>query len=694
MRRIAASLPLLIRAVPIGALISAGTFYPRTADATSGLRTLRTEMVSDEISGAHARAVEDQLVIRLSPATSREGAAKLAFSLGLTAGKALTFDDDLLLVEIKDRQRLRQQLSRAGFHWNPKLSHVENAVRGLRANRWVARAEPNAVFSASAKPIVVDDPHYSEQFALDKYRMGKAWNQTMGEAHVRVAILDTGMAYQSAEQDGRQFWEAVDFATTTVVAPWDFVNDDADALDDNGHGSHVAGTIAAATDNGEGVAGMAPGVAIMPVKILDSNGDGCLADLLSGLDWAVEHGARVINMSFSFPPGFYPGQILEEKLTEVRNAGCVIVASSGNDGLPAVSFPAAYNPVIAVGSAKSKKRRASYSNYGPGLDVVAYGGTDDEPILSVGLDPNTLEPGYWWSVGTSAAAPFVSSLAALLFSQGAESPLEVESVILGSTANPGGGEDYNDEVGFGMIKPKVALQKAFVLETELRSMGQIADYDDVPRIFPNELFGAIADLEAGLLLLLEDETGLYAFVDHGCDSREFADEALYDDTFESICDIAQYVIEGYNLTEILGSDGGLFGFLSNNGGLLAFLSNNGSLFATLSNNGGLLGLLSNNGGLLAVLNGNGDSLGFLDSNGGMLAVFANNGSLLSTLNSNGPLLAEMRSNGGLLGLMSSNGGLMSSFSQNGHLNGILEVDGSGFSSLDGAGATQWFAFPE
>jgi serine protease len=258
-----------------------------------------------------------------------------------------------------------------------------------------------------------------------------AWQHLTAAGHpgaegVTVAVLDTGIAYRS---DGPRFRKSPDFTSGQFVKGYDFVGHDRLPLDQNGHGTHVAGTIAEKTDNGIGLTGLAYRAKLMPVRVLDAHGRGDAADIAHGIRFAVAHGAQVINMSFNF--GCHKRvPTVDEALREAYARGVVTVASAGNLGSEScVSEPATGPRVIAVGGTTEGGCLGYYSLAGTAIDVLAPGGGNPvpgcpsisaRPIYQVTLRPgSTTEfaiPGNY--VGTSMAAAHVSGLAAMVLASG------------------------------------------------------------------------------------------------------------------------------------------------------------------------------------------------------------------------------------------------------------------------------------
>ncbi|MFQ5593351.1 MAG: S8 family serine peptidase [Anaerolineae bacterium] len=235
-----------------------------------------------------------------------------------------------------------------------------------------------------------NDPRFPDMWNLAKIRAEAGWDITTGRSDVIIAVIDTGADASHPDLQGK------------LVPAYDFVNNDSDPADDQGHGTHVAGTAAAVTNNGIGIAGVSWGAKVMPVKALSANGSGAHSWIANGIVWATDHGADVINMSLGGP---YTSATMSRAVDYAWSNGVVIVAAAGNGRTSNPTYPAAYDDVIGVSATTQNDERAEFSNYGSYISVASPG---------VSILSSTRGGGYQAWSGTSMASPHVAGLAALI----------------------------------------------------------------------------------------------------------------------------------------------------------------------------------------------------------------------------------------------------------------------------------------
>jgi thermitase len=271
----------------------------------------------------------------------------------------------------------------------PDTLSVENAVKYYQSVPGVEFAEPNGIVHATFTP---NDPSFlGQQYGPQIIQCQPAWDVNQGSSSVIIAIVDTGINLSHVDLSGK------------IVAGWDFVNNDADASDDNGHGTHCAGISAAKTNNAVGIAGVGFNCWLMPVKVLNSGGSGTWANVAAGIDFAKNNGAHVISMSLG---GTGTSATVQTAVDGAWNANKLVVAAAGNSNTTTQFYPAAYPNCIAVASTTSTDQRSSFSNYGASWVDVAAPGSD---IYS------TYGSGYSNLSGTSMACPHVAGLGGLLW---------------------------------------------------------------------------------------------------------------------------------------------------------------------------------------------------------------------------------------------------------------------------------------
>jgi hypothetical protein len=238
-----------------------------------------------------------------------------------------------------------------------------------------------------------NDPYHGPNWGMQTSNVDAVWASETGESSVVIAVIDTGVT-EVTDLQGR------------LTAGYDFVNDDADPVDDEGHGTQSAMVAAAAGNNNHGAAGACWGCRIMPVKVLGADGSGSYGDVAAGIVWAADNGADIINLSLGGPS---PSATLTAAVNYARDHGVLVIAAAGNDGVDQVSYPGATPGVLGVAANNSSGYRYSWSNFS----------TADADIAAPGclIAQNPLDNGWYWFCGTSAASPLVAGAAGLLLSQ-------------------------------------------------------------------------------------------------------------------------------------------------------------------------------------------------------------------------------------------------------------------------------------
>ncbi len=294
----------------------------------------------------------------------------------------------------------------------PPWGNRDAALSQLKSSKDVAYAEADAALHA-AGALVPNDPLYSQQWGMNYIDAPSAWGVTTGNSSIIIAVLDTGIDTRNADFAGR-LWTNPSPGTGSYrgdVHGWNFVSNNANVQDNNGHGSHVSGILGATGNNGVGVAGINWQARIMPLKVLDGQGNGTTDQAVSAVYYAVQHGAKVINASWG---GDIFSQSMLDALNYADRAGVVFVTAAGNDGTSNdmfTTYPASFRTPneLVVAAIDASGNLADYSNFGTGSVDIAAPGTN---ILSTVLNNQ-----YQQYTGTSMSTPFVSGTAALVAGQ-------------------------------------------------------------------------------------------------------------------------------------------------------------------------------------------------------------------------------------------------------------------------------------
>lgn len=361
---------------------------------------------------------------------------------------------------------------------------VQSLLSALRADPNVEYAEPDAVRSISYTP---NDPYFSSSgswgqaypdlWGLQAINVSHAWDTTFGNGVV-VAVVDTGLDYNHPDISANVWTNPGEIPGNGIdddhngyvddVHGWNFVANTNNPLDDNGHGTHVSGTIAAVGNNGIGVIGIAWQAKVMPVKALDGNGSGYDSVLAEAIDYAANNGADVISNSWG---GYGSSQTISEAVSYAYNLGAVVVAAAGNSGEDALNYtPANIEQVITVAATTPTGTLATFSNYGPKIDVGAPG-VDILSLEAEGVSFGTsVGNGYTRANGTSMAAPHVSGAAALILAQHPTYSNEQVRQVLRSSATDMGSSGYDLSFGYGGLNASAAMSIPNPLEAKIQAI--------------------------------------------------------------------------------------------------------------------------------------------------------------------------------------------------------------------------------
>jgi thermitase len=336
-------------------------------------------------------------------------------------------------------------------------------IATYQADSRVEYAEPDYIAQPAYEP---NDPYYGDgtQWGLQKIQAPLAWDLSTGDPNVVIAVIDSGVDPNHPDLAGE------------LVTGHNFLDGSSDTIDDYGHGTHVAGITAAATDNGVGVAGVAFDSKIMPLKVYNKYTSALYSRIANAMTYAADNGAKVINVSLG---NYSSSSYLQSAVTYAWNAGCVLVGSAGNNGSSAPFYPAAYENVIAVSATDQNDAKASFSNYGSYISVAAPGVS----IYSTYWNDGST---YVHMSGTSMAAPHVAGLAALLFSQDGSRSNDTVRSLIESSADDLGDTGWDQYYGYGRINAYRALGTVSAVIDPVAGGSLSADNDDLTLDFPPE----------------------------------------------------------------------------------------------------------------------------------------------------------------------------------------------------------------
>ena len=305
---------------------------------------------------------------------------------------------------------------------------TESVLAGLRQDPDIEFAERDYIAHACA---TVNDPYVvsGSEWHLAKIQALQAWDITVGASNVVIAVLDSGINAGHPDLAGR------------ILPGYDFVNNDGDSADDFGHGTAVAGTVIAGGNNGIGVAGVAFGCTVLPVKVMDASGTASHSTIAQGIEYAVQQGARIINLSLG---GDWPSSTLQNAVNDAWSNNVVVVAAAGNNGSTLPQYPGACDHVLAVAASEPDDARSWFSSYGPYVTLYAPG----DNIWTTQRD--LTNPYGAWS-GTSFSSPVVAGVAALVLSLNPSLSNTQIVDVLKQTADDLGPAGYDSMFAYGRV---------------------------------------------------------------------------------------------------------------------------------------------------------------------------------------------------------------------------------------------------
>jgi len=406
--------------------------------------------LSDEVTKPHA---EQEKTSQSSSQTSRNSADKWNFNDTSEWAKFAYLDGNrtrLIVGAVNDDPASLAELEKIAAKYDAEfvsnvsiggqvkavvvelsLASVTAFVEDIRTLDLASYVEPNMKVQAQLLP---DDPYWTYQWGLQKIEADWAWNITVGDPSVLVAVVDTGIDYYHP-----------DLAANYVPLGYDWVNMDSDPWDDHGHGTHCAGIIAAVSNNSVGIAGLAQ-VRVMAEKVLDSSGGGTWDSMTNGIINATDSGADIISMSLG---GYGDSELVHEAVKYAYDAGVLVIAAAGNDNTNMKLYPAGYDEVIAVAATDQYDNKAGFSNWGDWIELAA-----------PGVDIYSTVPwGYESWSGTSMATPHVSGVAALVWSRYPSKTRDWVRLWLRYAADDLGDPGFDAYYGYGRVNARKAVEQ-------------------------------------------------------------------------------------------------------------------------------------------------------------------------------------------------------------------------------------------
>ena len=280
---------------------------------------------------------------------------------------------------------------------------MKTMLKKYNNNPDVEYAQPNYKYNIKA---VTSDPYLAYEWGLNEINVQKVWNLTKNKETPIIAIVDTGVNADHLD------------LKDNILSGYNVIDGTSNVKDECGHGTHIAGIAAALTNNGTGIAGVSGNTKILPIKVLDENGDGYSLDIATGIKWAADSGARIINLSLG---GVNYDNYLREAVEYASKKGCIIIAAAGNSGSRKPTYPAAFKDVVAVTAVDNNNNLCKFSNFGKYIDIAAPG---------LDIYSTSKDGGYEYRSGTSMACGFVSGTVALVWGEAPDkSAQEIKEII-------------------------------------------------------------------------------------------------------------------------------------------------------------------------------------------------------------------------------------------------------------------------
>lgn len=433
-RRALPALPILVASSLAALAACQNSIVNPTLVRQQSANTARVNKVAIRVQDPTQATVPGEIVVKYKPGMAMQARQQTLAQLKLSSIKSI------------GRPEMGLELVKTG---NGVSSSA--ALDALNRHPAVQYAEPNFVVRLAPEPVNAalppavrtpegpNDEFFAQQYAHKVSNSLAGWKISQGSEAVTIAVVDTGVDLNHPDLAAK------------IVAGRDIVDEDDQAMDGHYHGTHCAGIAAAVTNNKVGVAGFAPNVKIMPVRVLDNNGSGTSADVANGIIWAADHGAQVISMSLGGPSN---PNVKKEAVAYALSKDSALVAAMGNYGDNSQIFPAAQEGVIAVGATDSADKKAGFSQYGKWISVSAPGVN----ILSTFPTYNTSGKKNYGSIsGTSMATPAVAGVMALIRSQFPTMNREQARVQLEQGTDDLGDKGYDIYFGHGRINVAKAL---------------------------------------------------------------------------------------------------------------------------------------------------------------------------------------------------------------------------------------------